>query len=71
MADAPRTKYRKPFPVRKIILYTGVALIALGYGFLSVPPESGIAVAQKRAFTGIGLVMAGAVLWLGAIFFND
>lgn len=70
MADAPKSKYRNPFPLRKTILYTGVALIALGYGFLSVPPEAALDVATRRAFTGIGLIFAGGALWLGAIFFT-
>lgn len=65
-----RPKRRNPLPLQQIILYTGIALIALGYGFLSVPPEASVADAERRAFTGLGLVMAGAALWLGAIYFG-
>lgn len=69
MADDRSSKRRK-LPVRRIILYTGIALILIGYGFLSVPPDAGLTVAEERAFRGLGLVVTGATLWLGSIFFN-
>lgn len=69
MADEQAPKRRK-LPVRRIVFYTGIALILLGYGFLSVPPDAGLAVAEERVFRGLGLVVIGATLWLGTIFFN-
>lgn len=70
MANERPSRKRGRLPVRKLIMFTGIALIALGYGFLSVPPEAGLEVATRRAFTGLGLVFAGAALWLGTIFFT-
>lgn len=72
MADAllpKRPKRRKPLPLRRIAFYMGIALIPLGYGFLSAPAETLVATASTRAFTGLGLIIGGAFLWLGAIFF--
>ncbi|MHB8166634.1 MAG: hypothetical protein ACYDDT_07655 [Sulfuricella sp.] len=68
MADKPRHEKRKP-PLRRIAIYTGITLILVGYAFLSIPPETGLDVATRRAFTGIGLVITGAALWLGNFFF--
>lgn len=70
MAEKQATKRRK-LPLRRIIFYTGIALILVGYGFLSVPPDAGLAVAEERVFRGLGLVVIGAALWLGALFFNQ
>lgn len=70
MANERSSRKRKRLPVRKLAIFTGIALIALGYGFLSVPPEAALDVATKRAFTGIGLIFAGGALWLGTIFFT-
>lgn len=70
MADERPPKLREPLPIRRTVLYTGVALILVGYSFLSVPPDAGLAAAEERAFEGLGLVMVGAALWLGAIFFD-
>lgn len=61
---------RRHFPIRRIIFWIGIALILLGYGFLSAPAETLAVTAGTRAFTGLGLVIGGAFLWLGAIFFN-
>lgn len=70
MANEFRPKWRKPLPIRRLFMFMGIALIALGYGFLSVPPEAALDVATRRAFTGIGLIFAGGALWLGTIFFT-
>lgn len=70
MANEFRPKRRKPLPIRRLVMFMGIALIALGYGFLSVPPEAALDVATRRAFTGIGLIFAGGALWLGTIFFT-
>jgi len=70
MADELRPKRLKPLPVRRLIMFTGIALITLGYGFLSVPPEAALDVATRRAFTGIGLIIAGSALWLGTLVFT-
>jgi len=70
MANEFRRKRRKPLPIRRLFMFAGIALITLGYGFLSVPPETALDVAARRAFTGIGLIFAGGALWLGTIFFT-
>lgn len=62
---------RRGIPVRRIIFWLGVALILVGYVFLSVPAGTLPFAATTRAFTGLGLVIGGAFLWLGAIFFNE
>ncbi|GAO35894.1 hypothetical protein SCT_1290 [Sulfuricella sp. T08] len=58
---------RYKLSVRRIVFFTGIALILIGYGFLSVPPDAGPDVAEERAFKGLGLVVAGAALWLGSL----
>ena len=70
MAGEFRPKRRKLLPIRRLFMVMGIALIALGYGFLSVPPEAAPDVATRRAFTGIGLIFTGGALWLGTIFFT-
>ncbi len=67
MAGEPRHEKRK-LPLRRIAIYVGITLILVGYGFLSIPPETGPDVATRRAFSGIGLIIAGAALWLGTFF---
>lgn len=56
-------------PFRKIIGFTGIALILAGYLFLNINPDTEPALAIKRAFTGMGLIIAGALLSLGALVF--
>lgn len=69
MTDEHHPKLREPLPIRRIIFWIGIALVLVGYGFLSVPPEAGAVGAGERVFKGLGLVVAGAVLWLGTFFF--
>ena len=69
MADEPHHEKRK-LPVRRIIVWVGAGLIVLGYGLLSIQPDTESPLAIKRAFLGMGSVIAGAMLWLGAIFFS-
>jgi len=69
MTDEPHHK-RRHLPIRRIIFWAGIALTLLGYGFLSAPAETLAVTASARAFTGLGLIIGGAFLWLGAIFFN-
>lgn len=56
-------------PLRKIVGLTGIALILAGYFFLGIDPDTEPALAIKRAFTGMGLIIAGAILSLGALVF--
>lgn len=55
---------------KKIIFWVGIGLVLLGYGFLFIPAETPAVTAITRAFTGLGLVIGGAILWLGAVFFK-
>ena len=61
---------RREFPVKRTIFWTGILLTLVGYGFLSVPAETISMTAGNRAFTGLGLMISGAFLWLGTIFFS-
>jgi hypothetical protein len=54
-------------PFRKIVGLAGIALILAGYFFLGIDPDTEPAVAIKSAFTGMGLIIAGAILSLGAL----
>jgi hypothetical protein len=56
-------------PFRKIAFLTGFALILTGYFFLGIDPDTEPALAIKSAFAGMGLIMAGAILSLGALVF--
>lgn len=56
-------------PLRKIIGLMGIALILAGYFFLGIDPDTEPALAIKSAFTGMGLIIAGALLSLGALIF--
>lgn len=69
MTDEHRPKLREPLPIRRIIFWIGIALILVGYVFLSTPPEAGMDNTGERVFEGLGLVVVGAVLWLGTFFF--
>lgn len=55
--------------LRKIVGLTGIALILAGYFFLGIDPDTEPALAIKRAFTGMGLIIAGAILSLGTLVF--
>lgn len=55
-------------PFRKIFGLTGIALILTGYSYLGIDPDTEPALAIKSAFTGMGLLIAGAFLSLGALF---
>lgn len=63
----PRPASRIPY--RKIIGLAGAALILVGYAVLTIDPGTEPAMAIKRAFTGMGMVIAGGVLSLGAFLF--
>jgi hypothetical protein len=54
-------------PFRKIIILVGIALIMAGFSFLNVDPDADSAFAVNHAFTGIGLLVAGAATSLAAI----
>jgi len=69
MTDEPHHK-RRHLPIRRMIFWAGIALTLLGYGFLSAPAETFAVTASARAFTGLGLIIGGAFLWLGTIFFS-
>ncbi|HUW51581.1 MAG TPA: hypothetical protein VMV75_11265 [Sulfuricella sp.] len=63
----PRPASRVPY--RGIIGLAGVALILAGYVLLAIDPGTEPAIAIKRAFTGMGMVIAGGVFSLGALLF--
>ena len=69
MNQEPHHK-RRPLPLKRMIFWAGIALILLGYGFLSAPAETLAVTASFRAFTGLGLIIGGAFLWLGALLFS-
>lgn len=54
-------------PLRKIVGLAGIALILAGYFFLGVDPDTEPALAIKRAFAGMGLIILGAAMSLGAL----
>ena len=55
----------------RLCFYIGMALVILGYVFLCVSPEEDMQKTIDRVFIGLGMVVIGAVLWLGAIFFKE
>lgn len=55
-------------PFRKIFGLTGIALILAGYFFLGIDPDTEPAQVIKNAFTGMGLIIVGAAMGLGALF---
>lgn len=61
---------QRQLPVKKIIAWSGICLIVLGYWLLAVQPETESAVAIKHAFLGIIAIITGATLWLSTILFN-
>lgn len=66
----PKAKLTDRIPFRRIVGLTGIALILAGYFFLGIDPDTEPAMAIKRAFTGMGLIIAGALLSLGALAFS-
>jgi hypothetical protein len=54
-------------PFRKIAGLSGIALILAGYFFLGIDPDTEPAMAIKSAFTGMGLIIVGAAMSLGAL----
>lgn len=56
-------------PYKKIVGYIGIALILAGYLSLAIDPDTQPAMAIVRAFIGMGMVIAGAILSLGAFLF--
>lgn len=56
-------------PLKKIIGLVGVALILTGYFFLAIDPDTSLALTIARAFIGMGMVGAGAILSVGAFLF--
>jgi len=64
-----RAKLTDRFPLRKVAILSGIALILAGYFFLGIDPDTEPALAIKRAFAGIGLIIGGAILSLAALFF--
>ncbi|MFN3843529.1 MAG: hypothetical protein ACK4RW_09760 [Rehaibacterium terrae] len=51
---------------RRGLLTLVLLAIAAGYALLAVPPEAPAAVAIDRAFAGMGLVAAGAIVALAS-----
>ena len=69
MADDLLPKKRK-LPIKRIITWTGAGMVLLGYVLLSIPPETESPVAVNRAFFGLTSVIFGAILWVGAFFYQ-
>jgi len=65
----PKAKLAGRIPFRKIAVLSGIALILAGYVCLGIDPDTEPALAIKRAFAGMGLIIAGALLSLGALVF--
>lgn len=65
----PMAKLTDRTTLRKIVGLTGIALILAGYFFLGIDPDTEPTMAVKRAFAGMGLIIAGAILSLGALLF--
>jgi len=63
----PMTKRTDRITFRKIVGLTGIALILAGYFFLGIDPDTEPAVAIKSAFAGMGLIIGGAAMSLGAL----
>ncbi len=63
----PMTKRTDRIPFRKIVGLSGIALILAGYFFLGIDPDTEPAMAIKSAFTGMGLIIGGAAMSLGAL----
>ncbi|MDD5240480.1 MAG: hypothetical protein PHG47_02030 [Sulfuricella sp.] len=63
----PRPASRIPY--REIIGLAGVALILAGYACLTIDPGTEPAMAIKRAFAGMGMIVAGSILSLGVFLF--
>ncbi len=55
---------RRRVGLRRMSLALGLLLIAAGYWSLSVDPGVTVDVATRRAFVGMGLVIAGTVMSL-------
>lgn len=51
---------------RRGLLALGLLAIAAGYALLAVPPDVPAATAIDRAFAGMGLVVAGAIVALAS-----
>jgi len=67
----PMAKLTDFIPFRKIVGLAGIALILAGYFFLGIDPDTEPALAIKSAFAGMGLIITGAILSLGALFFAE
>lgn len=65
----PMAKPTGRIPLRKIVGLAGIALILTGYFLLGIDPDTEPALAIKSAFAGMGLIIAGALLSLGALIF--
>lgn len=63
----PKAKLTDRIPLRRIVGLTGIALILAGYFFLGIDPDTEPALAIKNAFAGMGLIIGGAVMSLGAL----
>lgn len=68
MAKGKKTLAQR-IPFRKVIGFIGIVLVLVGYLFLNIDPDTEPALAIKSAFTGMGLIIAGAILSLGALVF--
>jgi peptidoglycan/LPS O-acetylase OafA/YrhL len=67
----PTAKLSERIPSRKIIGFTGFALILAGFFFLNIDPDTEPTLAIKNAFTGMGLIIVGAATSLGALMFAE
>lgn len=63
----PMAKLTDRIPLRKIVGLAGIALILAGYFFLGIDPDTEPAMAIKSAFAGMGLIIVGAAMSLGAL----
>jgi hypothetical protein len=57
--------------IGRLIIYTGIVLVAAGYLVLySISAEAEFVETTNRVFIGMGLVIVGAAATFGALFFK-
>lgn len=64
MTEPRRRKRRLPPWLGWALLLLGLLLIGLGYAQLAVPPDTPPVEASRRAFSGMALVVGGALTGL-------
>ena len=71
MNDSPDRKPKIQISIPHIVFYLGLALVIFGYVLLCISPQEEMQKAIDHAFTGMGLVVFGAVLCLAGFAFKE